>query len=607
MLRRFVYSLSVLLPLTITFQAAHAEVRTWSDQTGKFKIEAEFVEVKDNVAVLKRTDGSRVEVPVARLSDADQKFLKSLDDKDPFKVVESPAASPLRPGEVAQPGWDDAEEVTIAAGEQWEAKPGEVPALGFKPKGVALPTKTDFFEGISGHCVSTLAKRSATSYLLKGRGQNAETTSRIVLVDLATGRIVANASLPGEYVVKAIHPDGKRIVAERNQAVGRDAKYTLVTLTAAGSKATLVDEWIPYSKADERSRTLRYAEFTPAGKLITCNEPGSVAVWDFDARKLEFHFSIPRTSIPALSPDGKYIGFSGGSKVGLIDVASRAPVAMKAADKMDFWVKAQFSPSGKRLAASSQQKLMIWDVETGDVLFQGDIPGLALAFGLHFPAEDFVLISNEYLVEWSSGIKVWQYNGGSHPVCEGGVVFYAGDALVPLTMPHPEATRLLDQAKKQSDLFVVKKGTSVALDVSNVPAQYQDEVKKSLTQQIEAVGCKVAPAAPVTVKATITGPQKDTASYFSAGSFEINRYNSTIAFEYAGKTIWSGTQSNVPGFLSSPREKSYQQQIDEAGAKPNLYYFGHVNLPEYLQKPSETSTGPGARAQQTLGVSKVGK
>jgi hypothetical protein len=49
------------------------------------------------------------------------------------------------------------------------------------------------------------------------------------------------------------------------------------------------------------------------------------------------------------------------------------------------------------------------------------------------------------------------------------------------------------------------------------------------------------------------------------------------------------------------RDKSYQQQIDEAGAKPNLYFFQSVNLPEYLQKPS----GDQGTQSLALGVSKV--
>ena len=45
-----------------------ASADTWSDNTGQFKIEAEFVGVKGSSIVLKKTDGSTIEVPINRLS-----------------------------------------------------------------------------------------------------------------------------------------------------------------------------------------------------------------------------------------------------------------------------------------------------------------------------------------------------------------------------------------------------------------------------------------------------------------------------------------------------------------------------------------------------------
>lgn len=57
-----------------------ARARTWMDATGQFKVEAELVEVKDGMAVLKRVDGRVVNVPISKLSEADRNYLKSWDD-----------------------------------------------------------------------------------------------------------------------------------------------------------------------------------------------------------------------------------------------------------------------------------------------------------------------------------------------------------------------------------------------------------------------------------------------------------------------------------------------------------------------------------------------
>ena len=57
---------------------APAYTRTWTDSTGKYKIEAELVEVRDGTAYLKRADGKTVSVPLTKLSETDRNYLGSL-------------------------------------------------------------------------------------------------------------------------------------------------------------------------------------------------------------------------------------------------------------------------------------------------------------------------------------------------------------------------------------------------------------------------------------------------------------------------------------------------------------------------------------------------
>ena len=61
--------------------AVLAEERTWTDKTGKFKVSAELVEVQDGKALLRRADGKEISVPLERLSDADQQFVKEHGDE----------------------------------------------------------------------------------------------------------------------------------------------------------------------------------------------------------------------------------------------------------------------------------------------------------------------------------------------------------------------------------------------------------------------------------------------------------------------------------------------------------------------------------------------
>lgn len=53
-------------------------MRTWSDSSGSFKVEAQLVRVDSGTVILKRKDGAELKVPLNRLSEADQKMIQSL-------------------------------------------------------------------------------------------------------------------------------------------------------------------------------------------------------------------------------------------------------------------------------------------------------------------------------------------------------------------------------------------------------------------------------------------------------------------------------------------------------------------------------------------------
>lgn len=54
-----------------------SNAREWADSTGKYRIEANLVRVEKGNAVLRKTNGSIVSIPIVRLSNADQAFLNA--------------------------------------------------------------------------------------------------------------------------------------------------------------------------------------------------------------------------------------------------------------------------------------------------------------------------------------------------------------------------------------------------------------------------------------------------------------------------------------------------------------------------------------------------
>lgn len=61
-----------------------AQQRTWVDSTGKSKVEASLVTVKNEKAYLEKKDGSVAQVPLDRLSTADLEFLNETSEYRPF-------------------------------------------------------------------------------------------------------------------------------------------------------------------------------------------------------------------------------------------------------------------------------------------------------------------------------------------------------------------------------------------------------------------------------------------------------------------------------------------------------------------------------------------
>lgn len=63
------------------------KLRTWTDATGMFKIEAEFVALADGKVELKKTDGKTVSLPLDKLAAADQDIAKFLaETNNPFEA-----------------------------------------------------------------------------------------------------------------------------------------------------------------------------------------------------------------------------------------------------------------------------------------------------------------------------------------------------------------------------------------------------------------------------------------------------------------------------------------------------------------------------------------
>ena len=63
---------SLCLTLLVGFPMSSAQARKWTDKSGKYSVDAEFISLTDGQVALKRSDGKTIRLALEDLSKADQ-------------------------------------------------------------------------------------------------------------------------------------------------------------------------------------------------------------------------------------------------------------------------------------------------------------------------------------------------------------------------------------------------------------------------------------------------------------------------------------------------------------------------------------------------------
>lgn len=588
--------------------------RTWKSANGKFEIDAKLLKIEGDKVVLEKSDGNQITVPLDKLSPVDQGYIEgrrssSLGGENPFAETNgnSKPANSGAPREL-RVDYQDCVETGITKG-NWAPTIKEQPSSPIDLKNFSVKPKGDFWEKIAHTCFNVYAKRAVITSHFGKPGKPGST--RMELIDLESGRSLANASGEGKWNALAIHDDGERIVVQK--ADNEQAMRQLGTVQLKGKKIVPLDLWEPYEKMTQpdKEKVVRFARFINNNRLLTLSQSGRVVIWDFERRKPVRRFNYHGACEPSLSNDRKHLAICGGDIFGIVNLEDdKEEPSVKEAPQMNYWLSSCFSPSCKRFAAATMAKLMVWDVASGDVLFEGKIPGLPTSGKLLFPHEDYVMINGDKLIEIESRIKLWKYNGGVKSMVHGQLFVVhnenSGGRAMKISVPHSQALDILEKAKKQSDIFVLKKGAEVRFDLQGVPRQYQGDVEQSLRENIERMGFVFSPNAKVTFKASISGPETEAVSYHFAGSFVVRKFTSRLSIDYDGQSIWASQSSNVPGAVSGRGKEEIKKQLEKAGRSPNIGFFTGTQLPEFLQKPSGDSQNRGNNYdKQMLGVSNI--
>lgn len=601
--------------------ARAAEPRTWTDSTGKFKIEARLIKQDKGKVALEGKDGKIFEIELTKLSAADQKHLAELAKKtvadDPFKQVSS--------GKPIAPDWSASRLVEmVAANSEWKIAAKPMPEASFKSAPVALPARQNFFEGCNALVVNPRSLRAIVGYHWNFSAP--KVNSRMLFCDLELGKILGQVTMDGLVTPLAIDDEGSQWLFKRT--TGNKDTLELWSLGANGAEKV-----VEFSPADAmgRGHDIRWATFLDKKRLLTTSYGGGMVVlWELPSLKPLYHVVIQGSSVPALSHDHRLLAFTTGQQLGVLDVDDGKVLALRPLTGTP-WASLAFSPGGKWLACGTHNRVLVWDLATGEQHREIFVNPLDVWGYISWPNDKVMLVGNKSLLDLDLAYRFWEFKEQNHMQVYGEQGWFVthdqqGGAIVSARVP---SKAVLETFGKSITEIVLKPGTVVKIDVSALPDQEEGaKAAKALEEQLVKKGCKVGEDGTITLVATADvgkviemnfvpapegsnrrdfpflprGPGRETPIPPGTKVRRVNlqEHLARLKFVAQGKTIWESSADNVPKSVRLDEGETLDQRMKKLERPPYAFYQT-VDLPRVLHRDK----GPGPVGVSQVSVSGV--
>ena len=245
---------------------AQGEVRKWTDNSGGFSVQAEFVELAGNQVALKREDGTTIHVPLEKLSSADQEYVRhktASKPANPFAVNGEPSLPQSKPSQQ--------DDLTAKAGDDLGTL-REVVATG---KGATEEeAKRDAFHNAVEQAVGVYVDATTIANNEKLIEDSVLTYSNAYIKSFTVVRSSASngvqtikirAMVKVQRLAEKLHSQGIKAVAVDGQSL---AAEIVTTKRMQEDAATLLKKAVG-------DFPLQFVEFVPSGKFVP-NEKGGL-------------------------------------------------------------------------------------------------------------------------------------------------------------------------------------------------------------------------------------------------------------------------------------------------------------------------------------------
>jgi hypothetical protein len=621
------------------------EVRTWVDVSGKFKIEAQFVKVEGDQVELQRTDGKTIKLPLAKLSAADQEYVKKQnadsDPDNPFKVEEDSEnpfkAAPPTSGKAmpnARTRRDDpfsnADEsqikiTPIKAGGVSELIIEAPSSFGYMPDPATTATFTGpnrgfrlsqlskeesghngVFEHIKSIVFDDMKQRAIVTHMNEAPGKTK--TTRIEQLDLAKGESLGAIESLVNFIPVDFDPVTRLILGRSdNFHHGTKDRVDIWELGDLELKHQL--SFKPYSgKQGAGWKDVSWAKFIGANHTGTLGGDNRFTLWETNALKPVYAASLWAGCEPALSGTGKYLAVI--TKDGAYVLESNTgTVVAKLPGQPGYFPKLSFSPDGKKLACASNDRLTVWDMTKGQIASEVFFPQPFPSEEVLWPADGTVALrfaQQLRLIDLEKKVVLWTYQVGEATQLFGGRLWSVvnshdggGKTLVHVQIPDAPAKEKMASLAGQ-DLLALKPGVSVGVFI-NVALGEPERVKiyNHILAQLKEAGINIDQSSPISIEAATEQGKTETVNYRSFGprfgfpggeSANVTQTISRLTIREKGKILWEAKQiAGAPHMINQKEGQSLQDAVN-ASTAPNVTYFINLAMPKHLARHPEGGT-----------------
>ena len=605
----------------------NGEMRTWTDVSGKFKTEAQFVDLVDGNVQLKKSDGKITTLPLKKLSEADRTLAKQLAEnsngENPFASDEEDVTSDHKTpsqNELAKGDWSQVKNITVDVTANNTITPDalineKLPRL--QPIILKQPKTQAASDVIFLQVADLIPDRGHQRIFIVyvNRDPRGSPGPQLECCDLKTAKSLWSVTLASQCVPVDLSPDGSLVVCAPSIENIRN-KTTSVEIWRADKKGSCVKRWdvsepeakpLPISSFD--------AFFVTSDKILSINKWGNkLTLWDINNTQAVYTIQTIFNSSLALSANRKQLALPTSSGIGILDAATGDTLAFLPSDPLQNMIMS-FRPDGRQLAGFSGDRLRIWDLEKKEMI--QDV-GFSLQTTpnvnmhperLDWINDDYLLVNGSTLINIPKQVVLWEYRlprAGRTAMLDGMLCYVLtqqqgmGRSMSGLffsALPHPQAQQVLSELSTDK-LLAIKPGIQVALDVRFTTSN-PDELKQAtdaLTEKLKANGMTVAPSgAAITLEATTEAGKTDTKTYKKMGSFETETVSVTqqinkLSFKENGRTLWEKASvfgGSAPIMVNLKEGESIQSAVNNQNQSSPVWFFTHTPLPKNVIRQSD--------------------